>query len=367
MLTCDAGFGIEKLEELLRDQAVPDLSSLLWQRWHRSQAVLAGVKRPRDVQNAATRRLPFSSIACKKKPTPPSETRPSSAVPARYSPRRDGRRQALQALQHGRGCGRRGTEGTSGRSSDTLPSPPPLSSRPLFPRKEPCPLTGAEDEAGQHGGRASVRPGDRRPPPQHRDGGWADLARLSRESRGGASRGRLSREASARARRGSTWGAAGPGPAAPPLPPWRSRRPSSRRPPRLRRPQQAGRRTRPRRRAAPNGTSRPTRPPAWSGTWSARITAQVAARGSGAAGSGAGGAAPPRALRALNGLSRRRSAAAGRLGAERPLLGRLHLGVRRPPARPQRGLLHRRRPNRGGRGRPALGGGQRHPGGLRLR
>lgn len=126
MLTCDAGFGIEKLEELLRDQAVPDLSSLLWQRWHRSQAVLAGMKRPRDVQNAATRRLPFSSIACKKKPTPPSETRPSSAVPARYSPRRDGRRQALQALQHGRGCGRRGTEGTSGRSSDTLPSPPQL-------------------------------------------------------------------------------------------------------------------------------------------------------------------------------------------------------------------------------------------------
>lgn len=125
MLTCDAGFGIEKLEELLRDQAVPDLSSLLWQRWHRSQAVLAGVKRPRDVQNAATKRLPFSSTAYKKTP-PPSETRPSSAVPARYSPRRDGRRQAVQALQHGRGCGRRGTEGTSGRSSDTLPSPPQL-------------------------------------------------------------------------------------------------------------------------------------------------------------------------------------------------------------------------------------------------
>lgn len=97
MLTCDAGFGIEKLEELLRDQAVPDLSSLLWQRWHRSQAVLAGVKRPRDVQNAATKRLPFSSTAYKKTP-PPSETRPSSAVPARYSPRRDGRRQAVQAV-----------------------------------------------------------------------------------------------------------------------------------------------------------------------------------------------------------------------------------------------------------------------------
>ncbi|KAK2526488.1 hypothetical protein Q9233_008258, partial [Columba guinea] len=66
-------------------------------------------------------------------------------------------------------------------------------------------------------------------------------------------------------------------------------------------------------------------------------------------------------------LSRRRGPAAGRLGAERAQLDRFALGVRRPPPCPQRGILHRRRADRGGGRRSALGGGQGHPGGLRLR
>lgn len=66
LLTCNSSFGIEELENLLRENAMADLASLLWQRGQWGPTLGRCVQGARSLDQTAGDNITTSRCCCKK-------------------------------------------------------------------------------------------------------------------------------------------------------------------------------------------------------------------------------------------------------------------------------------------------------------